>query len=72
MSSRRIGFPSLAQCRFLCTQMVGAYVLINILLAALAPVTAGWPIWAKTAVAVPPMVLGMVYLVTPIARRAGA
>jgi len=55
--------------RFLAILMLGAYALINLILVALAPITAGWPIWATTALAVPPMVLGMVYMVIPIARR---
>lgn len=45
---------------FLVTLMLGAYILINLILAALAPLTAGRPIWEVTALAVPPMVLGMV------------
>ena len=61
--------PLLARLRFLGTLMLGAYLLINLILAALAPVTAGWSTWAVTALAVPPMVLGMVYLVIPIARH---
>ncbi|MGL4291260.1 MAG: hypothetical protein ACRCVA_33215 [Phreatobacter sp.] len=61
---------TLAHFRFLATLMVGAYGLINTLLFALAPLTAGWPTWAVTALAVPPMVLGMVHLVIPLARRA--
>jgi hypothetical protein len=51
--------------------MLGAYLLINLLLSALAPLTSGWSTWSVTALAVPPMVLGMVYLVIPIARRQG-
>ena len=61
--------PLLARLRFLGTLMLGAYLLINLILAALAPVTAGWSTWSVTALAVPPMVLGMVYLVIPIARH---
>jgi hypothetical protein len=61
--------PILARLRFLGTLMLGAYLLINLILAALAPVTTGWSTWSVTALAVPPMVLGMVYLVIPIARR---
>lgn len=72
MSSSQIRRPRLAHMRFLATLMVGAYILINILLACLAPITDGWPVWATTALAVPPMVLGMVHLVIPIARRPGA
>lgn len=61
--------PLLARLRFLGTLMLGAYLLINLILALLAPVTTGWSTWSVTALAVPPMVLGMVYLVIPIARR---
>jgi hypothetical protein len=60
----------LTRVRFLGTAMLGAYVLINLILAALAPLTGGWPLWGITAIAVPPMVLGMIYLVIPLARRA--
>lgn len=58
----------LARLRFLGTLMLGAYLLINLILLALAPLTAGWSSWAVTALAVPPMVLGMVYLIMPVAR----
>lgn len=61
--------PSLGRLRFLGTLMLGAYLLINLILLALSPITDGWPTWLVTALAVPPMVLGMVYLVMPIARR---
>ena len=61
--------PILARLRFLGTLMLGAYLLINAILAVLAPLTPGWSTWSVTALAVPPMVLGMVYLVIPIARR---
>lgn len=61
--------PKLAHIRFLFTLMVGAYLLINGILALIAPLTTGWPIWAVTALAVPPMVIGMVHLVIPFARR---
>ncbi|NMN57523.1 uncharacterized protein (DUF983 family) [Xanthobacter sp. SG618] len=59
----------LAHLRFLGLMMIGAYALINAILALLSPITAGWPIWASTLLAVPPMVMGMVHLVLPIARR---
>ena len=62
----------LGRLRFLGTLMLGAYLLINALLALLSPLTAGWSTWSVTALAVPPMVLGMVYLVIPIARRGTA
>lgn len=57
--------------RFLGLTMSGAYGLINGILAAAQPLTQGWPVWQTTLVAVPPMVLGMVYAVVPLARRVG-
>lgn len=61
-----------SRLRFLIVAIVGAYAAINLVLAALAPFTAGWPIFGVTALAVPPMVLAMVYAVIPIAFRFGA
>lgn len=69
MTATRVSSALLARFRFLAILMAGAYLLINALLFLLSPVTAGWPIWAVTAVVVPPMVLGMVYLVIPLARK---
>lgn len=66
-----IHLPSLSHLRFLALMMVGAYVLINALLALLAPLTGGWPVWATTLCAVPPMVVGMVHVVLPLARSLG-
>ena len=62
--------PILARIRFLAVAMLGAYLILNLLLALLSPLTAQWPTPAVTALAVPPMVLAMVYLVIPLARRA--
>jgi antibiotic biosynthesis monooxygenase (ABM) superfamily enzyme len=59
-----------ARFRFLAVAMLGAYLSLNLLLALLSPVTAQWPTVAVTALAVPPMVLAMVYLIIPLARRA--
>ena len=59
----------LPRLQFLSILTIGAYVLINLILAVLAPLTAGWPLWGVTAIAVPPMVIGMVYGVIPFARR---
>lgn len=60
--------PSRAHLRFLGLMMAGAYVLINLILQVASPLTAGWPTWATTLVAVPPMVVGMVHVVLPLAR----
>lgn len=59
-----------AQLRFLGATMLGAYAVLNLLMLALKPITRGMPPLASTALVVPPMVLAMVYLVIPIARRA--
>ena len=59
-----------ARMRFLAAAMIGAYVVINALLLALKPLTEGMRPLAFTAILVPPMVLAMVYVVIPLARRA--
>ncbi|MGY6248701.1 hypothetical protein ACXIUS_14215 [Bosea thiooxidans] len=66
-------FPSrlASRLRFLIVAIVGAYAAINVLLAVLAPLTVGWPTFGVTALAVPPMVLAMVYGVIPVAFRFG-
>ncbi|WP_127090577.1 hypothetical protein [Aquabacter cavernae] len=61
----------LTHLRFLGILMAGAYGLINVLLEALALVTDGWTHWGTTLLAVPVMVLAMVHLVIPFARRGG-
>lgn len=61
-----------SRLRFLIVATLGACAAINLVLAVLAPFTAGWPILGVTALAVPPMVLAMVYGVIPIAFRFGA
>ncbi|MBN9444299.1 hypothetical protein [Bosea sp. (in: a-proteobacteria)] len=60
-----------SRLRFLAVAIFGAYAAINLLLAALTPFTAGWSTFGVTALAVPPMVLAMVYGVIPIAFRFG-
>lgn len=55
--------------RFLSAAILGAYVVINLLMFVLGPLTRDWPQLGMTAVIVPPMVLAMVFLVIPIARR---
>lgn len=59
-----------ARIRFLGATMVGAYLVINALMLILTPITQGLPRLGFTAVLVPPMVLAMVYLVIPVAKRA--
>jgi hypothetical protein len=70
MTTTPAQFPLLAKSRFLGTAMAGAYAVLNVLLAVLAPLTEGWPTYGTTALAVPPMVLAMVYVVIPLARKA--
>ncbi|MFG1479493.1 hypothetical protein V5F53_12630 [Xanthobacter sp. V4C-4] len=64
-----IRLPSMSHLRFLGLMMIGAYLLINLILGLLSPLTAGWPVWATTLCAVPPMVVGMVHVVLPLARQ---
>lgn len=59
-----------ARLRFLGATMIGAYIVINALMFVLAPITQGMPRLGFTAILVPPMVLAMVFLVIPAAKRA--
>lgn len=68
----RLSPVSASHLRFVAVVMIGAYLVINTLLAVVTPLTAGWPFPALTAVVVPPMVLTMIHLVIPIARRVGS
>jgi hypothetical protein len=69
MGQPRLGSTLTAQCRFLALTILGAYVVLNALLALCAPLIARWPMYGITAVTVPPTVLAMIYLVIPLARR---
>jgi hypothetical protein len=70
-SSQTSVSPIVSRCRFLAAAILGAYLILNVLLKISAPLTAHWPTYGVTAVAVPPMVLAMIYVVIPIARRVG-
>lgn len=50
--------------------MAGAYLALNLIMLALKPVTQGMAPFASTALIVPPMVLAMVHVVIPLAKRA--
>jgi antibiotic biosynthesis monooxygenase (ABM) superfamily enzyme len=69
MGNLQAGPSLIARCRFLALAIVGGYIVLNSLLAVCAPVIAHWPMYGITAVTVPPMVLTMIYLVIPLARR---
>jgi hypothetical protein len=70
MPITQIQISLFSRCRFLAIAMLGAYLVLNLLLALTAALTANWPIYGITALTVPPMVLAMVYIVIPLARRA--
>lgn len=59
-----------AHLRFLGATMLGAYLVLNLLMLALRTITRGMPPLLSTALLVPPMVLAMVYVVIPVAKRA--
>lgn len=59
-----------SRLRFLGATMLGAYLVLNSLMLLLQRVTSGMPPLASTAFLVPPMVLAMVYVVIPMAKRA--
>ena len=58
-----------AQLQFLAAAILGAYIVINLLMFVLGPITREFSQLGMTAVVVPPMVLAMVFLVIPVARR---
>lgn len=60
----------IARLRFLGATMLGAWIALNIVMYALKPLTHGMHPLASTALVVPPMVLMMVYLIIPAAKRA--
>lgn len=55
--------------RFAASIAPGAWLLITLLLYLWRPLTTGLPTWALTLLIVPQMVLGMVFLVIPLAQR---
>jgi len=64
----RLSAP-LPKIKFLLLAMIGAYLSLNLLHFALAPLIDHWSGLAASAVVVPPMVLSMVYLVIPVAKK---
>jgi len=55
--------------RFFTVASIGAYSVLNVLLQVVHSFAAAWPTYAVTAITVPPMVLSMIYVVIPFARR---
>ncbi|MDR3372195.1 MAG: hypothetical protein P4L98_00560 [Ancalomicrobiaceae bacterium] len=65
--------PANSRLRLTLCLMLGAYPLITLILTLIGPLTASWPLVARTALVAPLMVFSMVYLITPAAHRlAGA
>ena len=69
MSSTPASPSLIARLRFLAGAMLGAYLVLNLLLAVAVPLIGPMPLYCTTAITVPPMVLAMVYAVIPAARR---
>jgi antibiotic biosynthesis monooxygenase (ABM) superfamily enzyme len=62
-----LSLPS--RLRFTACLMVGAYPVVTLVLAALAPLTATWSLPLRTALAVPVIVALMVFAVIPTVHR---
>ena len=61
------------RARFALCVMLGVYPVLTAISLALAPVTADWPLPARTAVMVPLMVVSIIFGVIPLVHRlAGA
>lgn len=58
-----------ARLRFAASIAPGAWALVTLLLYLWHPLLAALPTWALTMVIVPQMVIGMVFLVIPLAQR---
>lgn len=59
-SARRLSRP-----RFACLIFAAVYPLVTLLLYGLFPLTDGWPLWARTLVLCPIIVVCMVWLIIP-------
>lgn len=59
-------FPRL---RLSLALMPGAWALVTLLLYVWHPLLIGLPLWATTLVIAPQMVLGMIFLITPLTQR---
>ncbi|MCB1972020.1 MAG: hypothetical protein KDG54_16580 [Geminicoccaceae bacterium] len=68
----RSKLPILAQLAYYGVTSLGAYIALNALLMVAGPFVQAWPIGAKTAVTVPPMVIVMIHAVVPFAMRVKA
>lgn len=55
--------------RLALAMMLGVYPIITALVYITFPLTPDWPVFARTALLVPPMVLSVVYIVTPAVHR---
>ena len=55
--------------RFALLVLTGVYPLITTILYVLAPLTDGWPIWQRTLVIAPIMVMAMIWGLIPTVQR---
>ncbi|BBE73831.1 hypothetical protein [Oharaeibacter diazotrophicus] len=54
-----------SRVRFAAAVLLGVYPIVTGLLYALAPLTAGWPVWQRTLILAPTMVAIMVWGLIP-------
>ncbi|NKN37160.1 hypothetical protein HFC70_12415 [Agrobacterium sp. a22-2] len=61
--------PNPSKVRLAALMLAAVYPLVTGLLYILMPLTEGWPLWARTLILAPIMVLSIVYFVAPFIHR---
>lgn len=58
-----------SRLRFVALLMLAVYPLVTTILLVVMPLTEGWPLWGRTLIVTPLMVVAMVYIVIPSIHR---
>jgi antibiotic biosynthesis monooxygenase (ABM) superfamily enzyme len=61
--------PNPSKLRFALVMVFAVYPIITSLLYLVMPLTQGWPIWERTLIITPIMVLSIVFVVSPTVNR---
>lgn len=69
MSAQPAVRPILSKHRLALVMLVVIYPFVTAILYVLMPLTEGWPIWGRTLVLAPIMVLSIIYCISPMIQR---